>query len=282
MYTRSVQHEESQRFIIGDVHGCARELHGLLELLAERYGTASASQSTGYAVPEGTIYFVGDLVDRGPDSAEVVKSVRSGVEAGIFRCILGNHDEMLLQNLLLLRPDLVEAAGVDPTEQENLVGGYRWASHRILRHWLAQGGAETIRSYGGIPSDPQSWAVPEEDIAFIARLPLAIHEGGLVLTHAWADSASVDAALLHRDDPWNIPRDTREKLLWNRDPPSSPPAGLHISGHTARREPLVTERAIGLDTGCCFGNRLTAYSPGEEIFLQYPCSTPSSTTASSQ
>lgn len=237
------------------------ELEALLDLLAQRAGGE-----------QGTIFFVGDLVDRGPDSAGCVQLVMEGVRKGHFRCILGNHDEMLIQNLLLYRPDLVQAAGIDPAEQEVLVQPYRAIPERVLRLWLTQGGSETIHSYGGRPADPGTWTIPEDHISFLASLPLAISDGELLITHAWADAESAKSALAHQEDPWNIPPDLRQTLLWNRERPEQRPPGIHVSGHTARKEPLVTGGSIGIDTGCCFGHRLTAYTPEEELFLQYPCS----------
>lgn len=252
--------ETTRRFIIGDVHGCTEELLSLLELLEERYGE------------DGNHFlFVGDLVDRGPDSAGSVQLVMEGVRKGTFRCILGNHDEMLLQNLLLYRPDLVEAAGIDPTEQESLVRSYRAIPERVFKLWLSQGGSETILSYGGKPKQPKTWFIPADHIRFLATLPLAIRDGEVVVTHAWAEAEAVERALAHHADPWNITAESRMSLLWNRDRPARAPAGLHVSGHTARREPLVTGGAIGIDTGCCFGNRLTAYNPEENLFLQVSC-----------
>ncbi len=253
---------ERRYFVIGDVHGCTEQTRALLKLLESR------CEPEG---PKREFLFVGDLVDRGPDAKGAVDLVIRGTQERIFRCILGNHDEMFLQNLLLFRPDLVAGAGVDLERQEPLVASYRFAKDFILDHWLSQGGDATIRSYRGVPEDPETWEIPAEHIHFIANLPLAIRVDDLVITHAWADAEAAEAALKHQEDPWSIPPDTREVILWNRDQPSKPVPGLHISGHTARTAPLVRNGAIGIDTGCCFGNRLTAYDYREDRFIHVSC-----------
>ena len=246
---------------IGDVHGRFPEFESLMAALEERYR------------PGGVfVILVGDLVDRGPRSAAVVAAVRRIVETGRGACVLGNHDEMMLQAVLLHRADLVEAAGLDPSQMESLVGEFRFAPQQVLRHWVSQGGGETIRSYGGDPWRPASWEIPPEDVGFLARLPLAWAGSGMVVSHARAGEAALQEALAYRERPWAVSTAARHQLLWSRSAPADPPATFHVSGHTPREEPLRRERAIEIDTGCVFGNRLTAYDPEEDLLLQIPCS----------
>ena len=71
---------------IGDVHGCADKLLGLLRALGyDEHGRA-------FAHPDRTAVFVGDLIDRGPQQVEVLNIVRSMVAAGSARALMGNHE----------------------------------------------------------------------------------------------------------------------------------------------------------------------------------------------
>ena len=89
--------------IIGDVHGCLTELVELLETLDYQVETMDYTAETlGYRVthPAGRrAIFVGDLVDRGPDSPGVLKLVMSMVASGIGLCVVGNHDAKLQKYL---------------------------------------------------------------------------------------------------------------------------------------------------------------------------------------
>ncbi|BBZ26691.1 metallophosphatase [Mycolicibacterium madagascariense] len=74
--------------VIGDVHGCAAELHELLHLLGYRVDESSGA----YAHPERQAIFVGDLVDRGPGQLDVLQTVRRMTDHGSARVVMGNHE----------------------------------------------------------------------------------------------------------------------------------------------------------------------------------------------
>ena len=99
----NLQHEHGPFDIIGDVHGCYDELVILLERLGYRLETsADADGQTGFSAchPEGRkAVFVGDLVDRGPGVAEVLKLVMGMVSGGAALCVAGNHESKLLRKL---------------------------------------------------------------------------------------------------------------------------------------------------------------------------------------
>jgi hypothetical protein len=76
----------SEYDIIGDVHGEGDKLEGLLKMLGYR------ESNDAYRCEERTAIFVGDLIDRGPDQIRVVKLVRSMIDAGSARVVLGNHE----------------------------------------------------------------------------------------------------------------------------------------------------------------------------------------------
>lgn len=252
--------------IIGDVHGELDHLESLLEAVRGRYVRETLR-----------FVFVGDLVDRGPDSAGVVGKVRRECTESAAICVLGNHDELFLQAIALHRRDLLSAAGVADEQTEPLVREYRFAPMLVLQHWIGQGGAETIRSYGGRPWHPETWDIPPEDVRFLATLPLAWGREGLVVSHARAGAAAIEAGTRNAATPWLVAPEHRHELLWNRSTPVDPPRAFHVSGHTPRETPFhrsPTDDAGGgieIDTGCVFGNLLTAYDPVDDLVLQVRC-----------
>ena len=97
------KHEHGPFDIIGDVHGCCDELHTLLQHLGyEITALPDAPESFGYRVHHAAgrkAVFLGDLVDRGPNTPGVLRLVMSMVAAGAALCVPGNHDMKLLRKL---------------------------------------------------------------------------------------------------------------------------------------------------------------------------------------
>jgi serine/threonine protein phosphatase 1 len=126
-----------RQIFVGDVHGQFDGLRRLWDLM----------------VPdaEDRVYFVGDLIDRGPQSAEVVSFVRQH-SAG---CVRGNHEQLLLDAFV---------------EGEVYVPG--------MREWLRSGGQSTVENYKDLARNL------EEDIEWIRSLPLYIDLGNVWLVHA--------------------------------------------------------------------------------------------------
>src|SRR5262249_10811662 len=100
----------SGRFdIIGDIHGCVQELNLLLEKLGYEPFVGSRQEPVGPAGRQAI--FVGDLVDRGPDTPGVLRTVMKLVESGLAMCVAGNHDVLLrrkLQSLDVSRPEMLK------------------------------------------------------------------------------------------------------------------------------------------------------------------------------
>lgn len=128
----------NRRFVIGDVHG---HYDALLALLTE----IAPNQ-------DDEVYFLGDLIDRGSQSAQVVQFV---MDHG-YKCILGNHEIMLLDVL-----------------------GCGDFSREAFYAWLYNGGYPTVKSYGD--------QIPVEHIEWIRNLPLYIDLGDYWLVHAGLD-----------------------------------------------------------------------------------------------
>ena len=129
----------NKRLVIGDVHG---HYDALCSLLAE-IGSNNDDE----------IYFLGDLIDRGPQSAQVVDFVIDNE----YQCILGNHEIMLLEAL-----------------------GREQLNHQAFQSWLKNGGNATVMSYGHkMP--------PREHIEWMKSLPFYFDLGDYWLVHAGVD-----------------------------------------------------------------------------------------------
>ena len=125
-----------RRIVIGDVHGHYDTLMKLLDAIAPS--------------EEDRVYFLGDLIDRGPKSAQVVEFVKESD----YTCLLGNHEQMVLEIL----------------GQGNIKGS-------ALQAWLYSGGYSTVNSYGedGISQDHMDW---------MRTLPTHLDLGDYWLVHA--------------------------------------------------------------------------------------------------
>jgi serine/threonine protein phosphatase 1 len=207
-------------YAVGDLHGCADRLDAMQQLIA--------ADSAALAPMRTVIVYLGDYVDRGPDSAGVVERLmRPPPVAGAeVVTLLGNHEQMMLEAL-------------SPRPAQGAAG-----------LWLGNGGAETLASYGADPDDPRSWeeAVDPDHLDFLAGCALSWAAGEYVFVHA-----GVRPELpLYRQDPMD--------LLWIREPFLSWHGELEaviVHGHTPAERPEVLPHRIGLDTGAVFGGPLT-------------------------
>ena len=228
-------------YAVGDIHGRADLLGDMLRRI-DRDAAASGPAE------RRTLVFLGDYVDRGPDSRAVVERVIGGLPEGFDAHFLkGNHEAMLL--------DFLE----EP-----------WR----LEHWLMNGGEATMRSYGIDPESlwrldaaPEAWreafakALPEAHLQFLKSLKLSVSFGDYLFVHAGVKPGVPLAAQQEED------------LIWIRGPflNSVEPFGkIVVHGHTPKDAPVIRSNRIGIDTGACFSNRLTALKlkDGSREFLQ--------------
>lgn len=208
---------EAPLCVIGDIHGCLTQLQQML-----------AQVPAGYR-----IILLGDYVDRGPESAAVLRLLQARED---LTCLKGNHEEMLLRFLQ------------DPQET-----GPQWLQH---------GGLETLRSFGLQEArsqmeagelcacrDQLQAAMGEDLIRWLAARPTSLLSGTVLLVHAGAD-------------PRRSPEDQPEGgLLWGhrsfqrqkrRD-------GIWVvHGHTVVGVPEVRGGRIAIDTGAYATGRLSA------------------------
>ncbi len=210
---------------IGDVHGAA----GLLSTLLHGLDTVAARRK---ATME--IIFLGDIVDRGPDSRGALDLVlKATATHPNSRLLIGNHDWWLLQ---FLKGELDRDA---------------------IDNWLDQGGAATLASYG---------EATESDLDATRRRILKDRPEHLELLSG-AATIAVDGrfAFVHAGiDPWRpVDRQDAEDCLWIRAPFLNHVGRLShvvVHGHQPQKggRPVITENRISMDTGAVFTGRLSA------------------------
>jgi serine/threonine protein phosphatase 1 len=214
-------------FAVGDIHGCIDELRSLLDSCRKTAADA-----------EYDLVLLGDYVDRGPASREVVDYIMREQSKGQLRlrCLRGNHDSMLSL-----------AADCSRTDAD-------------LVQWWANGGEATLDSYGvGDPSD-----LPADHLQWLRSLPFFLHENGRFFVHAGVRPG----VSLHTQ--------SEHDMLWIREPFLSSElwhGALIVHGHTPTVHGAPDARAnrVNLDTGACFGGPLTAaaFSPDKLSPLFY-------------
>jgi len=218
-------------YAIGDIHGHLDLLHRAHDRIATDMAIHGASP----------IVHVGDLVDRGPNSAGVLEYLRAGIAAGDDWVVLkGNHDRMFS---IFLDDPLAQ----DPGLRADL----SWLHPRL-------GGGTTLASYGvKNPADrpiapvhaEAVMAVPPAHRTFLANLPTLYQRG--------------DCAFVHAGIRPGIPLadQTETDLVWIREPFLSDPRDhgpLIVHGHTALTEATDYGNRLNLDSSAAYGGPLTA------------------------
>lgn len=206
-------------FAIGDVHGCDTELRLLLNRLP--------------LDANSTIIFLGDLIDRGPNSKGVVDTVIELSQSLKVLCLRGNHEEMMLA--FLDKPQS-EKAGM----------------------FIYNGGGATLASYG---HDDGTYTIPPDHIKFYRAMKIYHETEKYFFVHAGVPEISLDDI--------NISKHT-EEMLWIREPFLSSDfewSKMIVHGHTPVRQVEMKRHRINLDTGCVYDCKLTAMSfPSKEIY----------------
>ena len=240
-------HESGPFDVIGDVHGCADELQQLLSKLGYQ-ACPPATQDPGwsclnYQHPEGRhAIFVGDLVDRGPKSLDVLSIVRNMVLAGSAFCVPGNHDDKLLKKL------------------------------RGKNVKMSYGIQETLANLDTVPAQYQQ-SFTKQLIEFLDGLisHLVFDHGRLVVAHAGVTeemhgraSGKIRAFAMYGDttgetDEFGMP--VRRNWAANYRG-----AAKVVYGHTPVAEADWLNNTLNIDTGCVFGGKLTALRyPEQEV-----------------
>jgi serine/threonine protein phosphatase 1 len=216
-------------YAVGDIHGRLDLLHRLLEQI-------EADASARAEARVCSLVFLGDYVDRGPDSRGVVAELLARRPQTFDTHFLkGNHEALLL--------DFLEDA-------------------RHLDQWLVNGGEATMRSYG-VDTDglergrarPEMWRrafaelLPPAHLHFFRNLKLSVSFGDYLLVHAGVRPGVP------------LAKQSEADLIWIRNPfldHAGSYGKIVVHGHTPAELPVVRPNRIGIDTGAVFTDRLTA------------------------
>lgn len=215
-------------YAVGDIHGHLDQLDHALSLITQDGG------------PGARVVFLGDLVDRGPDSRGVIDRLQQGQATGRNWTVLkGNHDAMF-------QAFLEEGKLISPRTRL----GLNYLDDKI-------GGLATLASYGIDPTrpDPEDLRrdaleqVPFRHLEFLRSLPLFHEVAGLMFVHA---GIKPGVAMADQDP---------DDLIWIRQPFLDYQAAhpwLVIHGHTAIQRAEHCGNRVNLDSGAGFGRPITA------------------------
>lgn len=209
----------SRIFAIGDIHGCYYALEALLKEIPIVWG-------------KDYLIFLGDYIDRGPDSRKVIElllELRGSYSDRVFT-LKGNHEWMFERYLL----------GLD------------------IEVFLYNGGYETLKNY----LEKGELKIPTEHIAFIKELPLYVEIGNYLFVHAGINPKKSLLEQEEEDLLW-----IRQSFYLHQGRFSK----KIIFGHTPFSDVLKLEDRMGIDTGCVYGGKLTAISLPDEAIFQIEC-----------
>ncbi|WP_405552034.1 polynucleotide kinase-phosphatase [Streptomyces sp. NBC_01171] len=219
--------------IIGDIHGCSAELDSLLAKLGYTDGVH----------PEGrTAVFVGDLVDRGPDSPAVLRRVMGMVAAGNALCVPGNHENKFGRYLkgrtVQHTHGLAETVAQMDGESEEFRDEVRRFLDGLVSHYVLDGGRLVV-CHAGLPEKYHGRTSGRvRSHALYGETTGETDEFGLPVRYPWAEDYRGRAAVVY--------------------------------GHTPVPEATWLNNTICLDTGAVFGGKLTALRWPEREIVDVP------------
>jgi protein phosphatase len=225
--------------IIGDVHGCFDELVALLGEL----GYEIAANGTGATHRDGRrACFVGDLVDRGPDTPGVLRLAMGMSEAGTAIVVPGNHENKLLRALrgrnVQVTHGLAESLEQLDGETEEVRSAVVEFLDGLISHYVLDGGRLVV-AHAGMKERFQGRASGRvRDFALYGETTGETDEFGLPIRYEWAEDYRGNAAVVY--------------------------------GHTPVPEARWVNNTLCVDTGCVFGGRLTALRWPEKELVSVP------------
>lgn len=231
--------------IIGDIHGCYDELMYLLEKLGYRFDDGI------HIHPDGRMpAFVGDAMDRGPDSLKVMELLFARQDRGILHYSPGNHCNKL----------------------------YRFMKGNQVQ--LAHGLEITIADWQSMPKKEQQ-NFRERYIRFYEELPqYLVLRDDLIVAHAGLKQEMIGVPVNRKIAVFTLYGDITGKFHADgrpvrRDWAKSYKGGPWIVyGHTPTEEPYLINKTANIDTGCVFGGSLTAFRFPEKELVAVPSSQP--------
>jgi bis(5'-nucleosyl)-tetraphosphatase (symmetrical) len=262
-------------YAIGDVQGCFQALLGLLERIA-------------FNLKRDRLWFVGDLVNRGPDSLATLRFVKGLAESAV--CVLGNHDLHLVAvaeghavlrkddtlDQTLSAPDCAELIGwLRQRPLMHAEGGYAMVHAGLLPAWTLARALELARevehalrapTYASLlarmyGNDPDRWS---DKLTGYARLRVIIN----AMTRMRVCTRDGVMQLRFKGDSDVLPTGI---LPWFTVPGRASSTTPIIFGHWSALGLILEPNAIGLDTGCLWGRKLTALRLEDRRLFQFSC-----------
>jgi len=232
-----------RKIFIGDVHGCLDELKKLCQILELQ--------------ADDEVIFVGDLLDKGPDSVGVVRFVRELAATRKVILVKGNHEwkherfrKRSADSTMTIRGELVEITDLLSPEDvqflDSALGYYKTGDHLVV--------------HGGIPGSLEELPTPPNMVGISAKVR-GVFEKLFMTRYLSAETGKMlSLGTQGPGDPfWTAIYDGR--------------FGRVVFGHEAFLSgPQITDHAVGIDTGCVFGGSLTALvvENGAESFVSVP------------
>ncbi len=217
------------------------DIHGRVDLLDRLQALIRLDRLKHHRGRPATIVYLGDYVDRGPDSDQVIDCLMGGLEGFETVCLMGNHEDMMLDCL-------------DTNDST------------VWSRWLGNGGVETmaafginlltLRGRGPVTGDDLRGVLGDAREEWLRGLRLSYEVPGYIFVHAGIVPGVP------------LPAQKRKDLLWIREAFLNSDAdhgAVVVHGHTISDQPHVLENRIGLDTGAFLTGVLSAavLAPGE-------------------
>jgi protein phosphatase len=238
-----LRHETGPFDAIGDVHGCLSELETLLGQLGYAIDRDADGRPVNAAHPEGRrVIFLGDLVDRGPDTPGVLRLAMGMVAAGSALAVPGNHEDRLVRALrgkkVQTTHGLAESLTQLAAESAEFRAEVERFSEGLVSHLVLDDG-KLVVSHAGMPAQYQGRASGRvRSFALYGQTTGETDEYGLPVRYPWANEYRGSATVLY--------------------------------GHTPTLDAEWVNNTMCLDTGCVFGGKLTALRYPEREVVSVP------------
>lgn len=237
-----LRHEAGPYDVIGDVHGCRAELESLLTELGYAIVRDDAGRATGAQHEFRRVVFVGDLVDRGPDTPGVLRLVMGMVSAGDAFCVPGNHEAKLQRALRGRDVQLTHGLGATlvqlATESTDFRSEVESFLDGLISHYVFDGGALVVAHAGLIERYQGRASGRVREFCLYGQTTGEADEYGLPVRYPWAQEYRGSATVVY--------------------------------GHTPTPEPEWVNNTLCIDTGCVFGGWLTALRFPEQVTVSVP------------
>jgi protein phosphatase len=234
-----LRHETGPFDVIGDVHGCLAELEQLLVKLGYAIERDEAGRPINAGHPQRRAVFLGDLVDRGPDTPGVLRLVMGMVAAGTALCVPGNHEAKLLRALrgrnVQRAHGLAETLEQLAAEPEEFRAQVEQFIDGLISHYVLDGGRLVVAHAGLIERYQGRASGRVRGFCLYGQTTGETDEYGLPVRYPWAQEYRGRALVLY--------------------------------GHTPVPETEWVNNTMCLDTGCVFGGRLTAFNYPERTVV---------------